>query len=56
MENLELSEKDLKDIEARLKAGMSKLEKVVTTYPTTSVIAAFILGYLTSKIFNSKDS
>lgn len=55
MEKFELSEKDLKDIEARLKEGKTKLEKLVMEHPTTSVVVAFFLGYLISKVFNSKD-
>lgn len=55
MEKFELSENDLKEIEKRLKEGKTKLEKMVTEYPLTSVAAAFVLGYLVSKLFNSKD-
>lgn len=55
MDKFELSAKDLQEIEDRLRQGKTKLEKMVTDYPTTSVIVAFFLGYLLSKSLNSKD-
>lgn len=53
MEKMELSEKDLKELEERLKSGKDKLEGYIRTYPTISVVVAFFLGFYISKKFNS---
>lgn len=54
MDKLQLSEKDLKDLESRLKEGKSKLEEFVKEYPTTSVVVAFLIGFFLAKKFNNK--
>lgn len=50
--NNPIDEKQLAEIEAKLKETKLKLEKMVRDYPLTSVAVAFGIGYLLSRIFH----
>jgi ElaB/YqjD/DUF883 family membrane-anchored ribosome-binding protein len=45
-----IDEKQLAEIEAKLKETKDKLEKIVHEYPLTSVAIAFGIGYAVARI------
>lgn len=49
-----IDEKQLKELEERLKEGKAKLEKFVQEYPLASVAIAFGVGYIISRLLNNR--
>jgi len=45
-----LDEKQLAEIEVKLKETKKKLEKIVHDYPLTSVVVAFGIGYVIARM------
>lgn len=55
-QNNYIDEKQLAEIEAKLKETKDKLEKMVHQYPLTSVAIAFGLGYVLAKLLERNRS
>jgi len=51
-----IDEKQLSEIEAKLKETKTKLEKIVQDYPLTSVAVAFGVGYALARIIERSRS
>ncbi len=51
-----IDEKQLAEIEAKLKETKTKLEKIVQDYPLTSVAVAFGVGYVLARLIERSRS
>lgn len=51
-----IDEKQLAEIEEKLKETKSKLEKIVQDYPLTSVAVAFGIGYILARLIEKTRS